>query len=153
VAQEPSALDGLTPIQMAAIMVGGAVFLAPLIALAGNWMGIGKRREITPQPLMVQAAAKYMDRDEYKEIAAACAMERRQAFASAKQDREAVERQIDHLATTIRVELKEHNAHAEERANELHGRITAFVGPLDALRARVDDHIHDSRAHVKGNHS
>jgi len=133
----------------------------PTINTILNWLGFGKHRTLE-QPIEVREAARYapanhehpqsITRPDYEKVAAACQMERRQASQSAKEDRESVQRQIDHLAATIRTELKEHNSHAEERANELHGRITAFVGPLDALRARVDDHIHDARAHSKGPH-
>ena len=146
-----------TVLLFAAIAAG-----VPTINTILNWLGFGKHRTLE-QPIEVREAARYalathehpqsITRPDYEKVAAACALERRQAAESAKSDRESVQHQIDHLAQTIRTELKEHNAHAEERANELHGRITAFVGPLDALRARVDDHIHDARAHAKGNHS
>lgn len=131
------------------LLFAGIAAAVPVINTVLGWMGFGRRRQIE-QPLEVTPAPRYIDRAEHDKIASDCALQRRLAAESAKQDRESVQRQIDHLSARISQDLKEHNAAAEERSQVLHGRITALLEPLGAMRQRLDDHIHDERAHAKG---
>lgn len=133
------------------LLLLGVTTAVPTINAVLGWFGFGKQRQLTPQPVRVQAEPSYLERQEYEKIAAGCAAERRQAIENARADREAIQRQIDFLSGAIRQELKEHNAAAAERADVLHERISKQLEPFGAVRQRLDDHIHDERAHAPFN--
>jgi ElaB/YqjD/DUF883 family membrane-anchored ribosome-binding protein len=126
----------------------GVSAAVPTINAVLGWFGVGKQRHLSPQPVRVQAEPSYLERGEYEKIAANCAAERKQANENAKTDREAIQRQIDHLSSTLRQDIKDQTAAATERWDTLHHRITQLIDPLTAVRQRVDDHIRDTRAHV-----
>lgn len=130
------------------LFIGAVIALVPVIDTIRRWFGFGSTRTLAPQPVRVQAEPAYLERSEYEKIAAGCAAERKQAHENARLDREAIQRQIDFLSSTIRQELKEHNDAAAERADVLHERISKQLEPFGAVRQRLEDHIHDERAHV-----
>jgi len=142
-----------------AVVTVGLIALVPAIDTVKRWFGAGDKRQIQ-QPLIVKPDAEYAPRNHehpqymlqkvHDRTFDACDEQRRLMAAQAQNDREAVHNQLKELGKEIRVELAQHNAQAEERASLIHTRINGIAEPVSALKARVEDHIHDQRAHAKG---
>lgn len=61
-------------------------------------------------------------------------------------NREAIQRQMDTLISTLRADLKEIDRRSEERASETHSRINGLAAPLNSLLGRFEDHLSEHRS-------
>lgn len=135
--------------------VTAASAVGSMILVWWKLSGRSEAREITPQPLKVQAAEQFALREhEHPQYITRehCHAMHEEARAAALEDRHAVtrhvegiQRQIDHLRNEIKQDLAAHNKEAIARSDAIHGRITALVPQIAANASRIDDHIEDHR--------
>jgi len=147
----------------------GATNVLTLFFLLLKFRGAAEKREIQ-SPLRIEAEPhfaplqhthpdlapsihehpQYFERHDYKSEVAKEDERHRRLDVQARDDRRSVYERIEDLSLGIRKDLSTHNKLAEERASLIHQRINGIAEPVAALRARVEDHIQDKRAHLKG---
>jgi hypothetical protein len=133
-------------------VLAAGVILSILLNLR-KLSGRVEQREITPQPLMVKQADQfaplhhdhpaYLTIEDHSGIASNCIEERRRLQTISERDRAEVRKEIADLGNTIRSELARHSHESQERSDAIHSRVSSLLGPLEATRARLDDHIHN----------
>ena len=128
-----------------AVVTVGLIALVPAIDTVKRWFGAGDKRQIQ-QPLIVKPDAEYAplshDHPQY--------MLRKDCPDRHREDEARQLRAMTDLKTSLErldVKIDRYNVEDEERAKELHGRITGLVEPLGVIKGRLDDHIHDVDKH------
>lgn len=114
--------------------------------------GRSEKREIQ-QPLVVKASSEFASKDhthpDYM-TKGDCRQFHVDARAADEDQKSVMRRQLDHFGLKLDTALAEHNRHAEERANAIHGRISSLIPNIAAVEARLEDHIEDHRRTTHG---
>lgn len=91
--------------------------------------------------------AQYLTIEAHDSQVAECMQERRHAVKHNTLDREAIQRQMDHLSEIIRTEFAQQEKRNEERASLIHTRVNAISAPLNQMIGKFETHM---EAHRKG---
>jgi hypothetical protein len=122
---------------MAASLIGNTILV--WVKLSGR----SERREIQ-QPLEVKAHEKFAPLDHHHSeymTKADCRQFHLDQRASDAERFAHIHHQLEAFGLRLEGALAEHNKQADERANAIHGRITALVPSIAKVEGRLDDHL------------
>jgi hypothetical protein len=86
---------------------------------------------------------QYLLKAEHTQLCEQRGANMRDAIKHATVDAQAVQRQLDHLSTTIAASFREQERRNEERASDIHHRINGISAPLSEWIGKVGNHIEE----------
>ena len=129
------------------MLIGGLITLLGLVSLVVNiWDKLKPKPPAHERfaPLQHEHPA-YVSRADLDKHHAACERERRHEVKHQTADREALQRQLDHLGTSIKTGLETIERKSDERSEMLHQRISGIAKPLNQMIGRFEEHLEAAR--------